>query len=973
MNIKKSKNIIDQYKTNPQLLKTMKDQNSEPENHAKINNRNKRNSANKSEIKFLLLFKSHPYIAIIFDKKGSYLKVSDSSPQHLQQIVPTSELLGETICDILPKNQASYIINGIKKTIKTKNTVTIKFKLSDRYTEQSIYGIILPADNNAAILLAHKIPDRKKTVKADKESLRLFRLVWENSNDGMRLTNKQGKILMVNKTYCQLVNKKRSELEGKPITVVYGKEFKDQAPLIHQDRFENTRKNSYFEYEVTLWNEKIIWLGISSSFFEIENKEPCLLSIFNNITERKQNEFKTNQAISLLNATLESTADGIFVVNLKGEITWLNQKFIKMWNIPFDLTFSKSEIKLLEFLKTNLKEPDAFIARINWLYEHPESESIDTLEFFDGKTFERYSIPQKLNNNIVGRVWSFHDITEKKISEEALIESEKRFRSLFEASAEGICILSDKYEECNVRFSNLLGYPKEEIIGHTPWEFSPAIQPDGKNSKESVLEKINQAHMGIPQYFYWQHKRKDNTLIDTEISLKNFIIAKKYLVQATIHDITERMRFEKIQNALYNISEAVNTTEDIQTLYSDIHQVIKGLMPADNFYIALYDEEANIITFPYFVDEFDHSLLPRKPAGGLTEYVLKTGRDLIIRAEEVLELRESGAVTLIGEPAAVWLGVVLRHEGHIKGVMAVQDYYNKSAFGEIEKQILIFVSEQIALAIDRKHTSDELINYTKQLKANKDLLEERARELAQLNSQLAESERRLKDLNLSKDKLFSIIAHDLKGPFQPLLGLSDILLEEYGDLTPEEITRFIKEINNILKNQYKLVENLLDWSRLQTGRMIYSPEKVNLFETVESNFEMFKPKSVHKNITLVNKVSQHLFAFADVYMLQSIIQNLVSNAIKFTMNGGMVTVSAECEYDEIIISIIDTGIGISKDDMDKIFRIDMQHTTLGTDDEKGTGLGLIICRELVEKNGGKIWIESESGKGTKFFFTVPKG
>ena len=155
--------------------------------------------------------------------------------------------------------------------------------------------------------------------------------------------------------------------------------------------------------------------------------------------------------------------------------------------------------------------------------------------------------------------------------------------------------------------------------------------------------------------------------------------------------------------------------------------------------------------------------------------------------------------------------------------------------------------------------------------------------------------------------------------------------------------------------------------------MIYSPEKVNLFETVELNFEMFKPKSVHKNITLVNKVSQHLFAFADVYMLQSIIQNLVSNAIKFTMNGGMVTVSAECEYDEIIISIIDTGIGISKDDMDKIFRIDMQHTTLGTDDEKGTGLGLIICRELVEKNGGKIWIESESGKGTKFFFTVPKG
>ena len=391
----------------------------------------------------------------------------------------------------------------------------------------------------------------------------------------------------------------------------------------------------------------------------------------------------------------------------------------------------------------------------------------------------------------MGRVWSFRDITEKIISEEALIESERRFRSLFEASAEGISIISDKYEECNARLSSLFGCPKEEIIGFAPWEFSPEFQPDGRNSKESALEKINLAHTGSPQYFYWQHKRKNGSLIDTEVSLKSFVVGKRNLVQATIHDITERKRFEKIQNALYKISEAVNTTEDMHTLFSDIHEVIKGLMAAENFYIALYDNEKEIITFPYFVDEFDHAPVPRKPAGGLTEYVLKTGKDLIITGEEDLELRENGVVQLVGEPAAVWVGVVLRHEGHISGVMAVQDYYNKNAFSEIEKQVLVFVSEQIALAIDRKRTSEELVNYTKQLKANKDLLEERARELADLNEQLAKSESTLKDLNASKDKLFSIIAHDLKGPFQPLLGLSDILLEEFDNLTSEEKSRFI--------------------------------------------------------------------------------------------------------------------------------------------------------------------------------------
>ena len=922
---------------------------------------------------FQSLFSALPYIILFLDRKGVVLNSPEASPSQLLPLKPPNEILGRTIYEVFPGMQADYFLDNLKKTIKKKRPVSFEYKLNIDGNDHWFSAAFSPIDKNCVIALIHDITSRKNLEETDKKSLQLFRLVWENSNDGMRLTNSQGKILMVNSAFCRLVEKSRLELEGEPLTVVYGKEFKHQAPLIHKEKFEGIGLNSYYEYEVTLWNDKVIWLGVSSSFFEIENEEPYLLSIFNNITERKLDDVKINQALSLLNATLESTADGILVVNLNGNITGLNQKFIKMWNIPSELVSSKSERTIQEFLKDKIKEPDTFTSRITWLREFPEVESIDTLEFKDGRIFERYSIPQKLNETVIGRVWSFRDITEKRISEEALIESEKRFRSLFEASAEGICIISDRYEECNARLCNLFNCPKEEIIGFAPWEFSPEFQPDGKISKESILEKINLAHMGVPQYFYWQHKRKNNSLIDTEVSLKSFIVGKRNLVQATIHDITERKRFEKIQNALYKISESVNTTEDMQTLYSDIPEVIKELMAADNFYIALYDEKQDVLTFPYFVDEFDHAPTPRKPANGLTEYVLKTGKDLIVTDEEDLELRRIGAVELIGEPAAVWLGVVLKHEGHIRGVMAAQDYYNKNAFGEIEKQILVFVSEQITLAIDRKRTSEELIIYTKQLKENKELLEERASQLANLNAQLAESESMLKELNASKDKLFSIIAHDLKGPFQPLLGLSDILLEEFDNLTAEEKSRFIFEINNILKNQYKLVENLLDWSRLQTGRMIYNPEKTNLYETVESNYQMFRPKSASKKITLINEVPKNIFIFADVYMLQSIVQNLISNALKFTKSGGSITVSAESINNLIKISFIDTGIGISQNDLDKIFKIDKQHTTLGTEDEKGTGLGLIICKELIEKNNGEIWIESEINKGTKFFITLPSG
>ena len=436
----------------------------------------------------------------------------------------------------------------------------------------------------------------------------------------------------------------------------------------------------------------------------------------------------------------------------------------------------------------------------------------------------------QLEKGVTSLLGIFRDITEIKSSEEALIESEKRFRLLFENSAESFCIMTEKFEECNEKMCELFGCSREEIVGHSPWEFSPEFQPDGRGSQESALEKINAALNGTPQYFYWQHKRKDNALIDIEVSLKKFSVDNKNMVQATLHDITERTRYEKIQNALYKISEAVITTDDMHTLYSKIHDVIKGLMSADNFYIALYDEFTALMSFPYFVDEHDTPPAPRKLRKGLTEYVLKTGENMIISKERDSELRRQGILELIGEASAIWLGVTLKLEGKTIGVMAVQDYNNRRAYGESEKQILEFVSEQIALAIDRKRTAEELIKYTRQLKANSGLLEERAQQLTSLNKQLEESEKKLIELNSSKDKLFSIIAHDLKSPFQPLIGMSEILANEEEILTGEEKTKFKKDIYNAIKNQYKLLENLLDWSRLQTGRLDFKPVQLNLFE-----------------------------------------------------------------------------------------------------------------------------------------------
>ena len=1077
----------------PKLPKNKIMTNNSSPKKVKVKKKNKSyDNLNVDESQLNKIVNSIQDVIIIFDKYGRYIKIFETTSKKYF-LKPAEDFTGKTLHEILPKQQADYFLDKIKRAFRSKKPIEFEYTAIIKRKTYWFLGTLHKLNKNNVILLATDITKLKAAQVTKKESQQLFQLVWENSADGMRLTNGDGNILMVNHAFCRLVDKQKSELEGKPLSIIYPKEKETLTIKEYKERFNSKTVTAYSEVEAHLWNEKKNWFGVSNSYFEIENHEPYLLSIFRDITKRKEaekqivmlaqalknigecvsitnlqgeilfvnsaflktfgykeeellgkkieiiqsnnnskisyekihfetlrngwqgelvnrqkngyefpvflsssaildesgnpvaligitqditerklTEEKINQTLSLLNATLESTADGILVIDIYGKVTGINQKFVQMWKMPSEVFEIKEDTNLLMFAKDQLKNYEEFISKVNWLYQHREAESFDIIEFKDNRVFERYSVPQKVGTQIVGRVWSFHDITEKNKSEEALVESEKRFRSLFETSAEGICIMSDKFEECNEQFLTLFECTKEEIIGHSPWEFSPEFQPDGSRSKDSALEKINNALNGIPQYFYWQHKRKNDTLIDTEISLKSFPLAGKNLIQATLHDITERKKFEKIQKALYSISEAVNTTEDMETLYSKIHEVIRTLMPANNFYIALYDEKEELITFPYFVDEFDIQPEPRKPGRGLTEYVLRTGVDIIITSEVDIKLRELGEVDLVGEPSAVWLGIVLKHEGKIIGVMVVQDYHNEKAYSESEKQILVFVSEQIALAIERKRTSEELINYTKQLQANKNLLEERAKELARLNAQLAESEQMLKELNSSKDKLFSIIAHDLKSPFQPLIGLSEILVEEYDSISKEERDRFIRELNNTIKNQYKLVENLLDWSRIQTGRMEFLPEKINLSESVDSNISLLNQNALIKNIELINQVQNNNFVFADLNMLQSVIQNLISNAIKFTRPNGKVIISSETRNNHVEISVKDTGVGMSKDVLENLFRIDKHHSTLGTSQEKGTGLGLIICKELIEKNEGEIWIESETNKGSKFTFTLKK-
>lgn len=231
---------------------------------------------------------------------------------------------------------------------------------------------------------------------------------------------------------------------------------------------------------------------------------------------------------------------------------------------------------------------------------------------------------------------------------------------------------------------------------------------------------------------------------------------------------------------------------------------------------------------------------------------------------------------------------------------------------------------------------------------------------------------KLKSLNASKDKFFSIIAHDLKSPLSGLLGFTEILVEEFDDLPDEEKREFIGHSYEASKNLMALLENLLEWSRIQIGSAAFNPTKLELEPIVDEVFSLFAQNAKTKNIKLDKMLEPDTAVTADKNMLKTIIRNLISNGIKFTTEGGTVSLAAEAHADSTQIAVKDSGIGIKSENLDNLFRVDGGFTTPGTNKERGTGLGLALCKELVEKNHGKIRVESEPGKGTKFIFTLPK-
>lgn len=547
---------------------------------------------------------------------------------------------------------------------------------------------------------------------------------------------------------------------------------------------------------------------------------------------------------------------------------------------------------------------------------------------------------------IIGMFGFSFVIIQRQISKRMEAEETLQKLSMAIYNSKEIVFLTDKegiITYINPEFTKVYGYTAEEVVGVT----TPRILKSGTLKREEITffwdALLNKQNIPKTEYF---NKCKNGKLLEIESSASPIVSKNGSIIGflALQRDITNRKRSELERQVLYEITHGVTSTSNLNALLKLIHQSLAKVVYAENCFIALYDQKTKLFGFPYWIDKYDTTPEPFAMYKSCTAYIFKTGKPLLLTQELFDNLVEKNEVELVGTNSPSWIGIPLQTPEKTIGVLVLQHYEEENVYSEQDVQFLDSVGSQVALAIERKRTEVEI------KKRNEDLLK----------------------INAEKDKFFAIIAHDLKSPFLGFLGLTQMMAEDMSIFSAVELTQLADEMNQNANNLFSLLKNLLEWAQMQNGSMSFEPEEISLSDIITKNVATIHERSEQKGIVLINKVTGTLNVCVDKNMMNSVLLNLLSNAVKFTRRDGTITIqTSKIGEDEIEISVKDSGVGMPASIVEKLFKVGEKIGSKGTEGELSTGLGLLLCKEFVEKNGGKIWAESEEGKGSTFYFTVP--
>jgi PAS domain S-box-containing protein len=773
----------------------------------------------------------------------------------------------------------------------------------------------------------------------------LFETIFQHSDIGIILEDTDGNILNTNPAFQKMLGYSEVELLTMNHSfLTHPHDLRSDQKLLNE--LTDGKRNQYsLEKRYITKSGLIFYAGITR--FEIfEDDKRKILTIVQNHSSQQQtiNELTSNQ--NLFTALLENSTDSIYYKDRESKFIKANLTVARnhgftspeqlLGKTDFDLFNHEHAVETFNDEQEIIRTGKALIGKeekIVWPDGKVSWVSTSKMPFYNSA------------NEIIGTIGITRDITQHRQTEEQLYNERIFMRTVLNNLPDAIYAKDLEYKKTFANkkdIENLGCKSEEEVIGKTDFDFfSNEVASSFFADDQSVIQS------GEPilnrEEYYINENGEEKWLLTSKLPL--YSENKNIIGLVGIgHDITARRRSEKIREALFNISEAANTTSEMAMLYKRLHEIIQSLIPATNFYLALFNEKTNIISFPYFIDENEQTPPAHKFGKGLIEYVIKNGKALLADSATIEMLKQSGEIDTSYKSSAVWLGVPLILSGKTIGVIVARDYKNKNAFRNEDLQLLSFVSSQVALVIERKRSSDAINKYAEELK----------------------------NLNTTKDKFFSIIAHDLKNPFITILGFSELLLSDYNELNDEEKLFYIEEMKKSAETSHSLLQNLLQWSRSQTGRIVFQPKILPIDKIILDNIELLKPTAEQKEIKIDYSQLSTINVLADEDMTSTIIRNLISNAIKFTGRKGKINITVVDSDSFVNISVKDSGIGMSEETLQKLFQLDTSYSTEGTEKETGTGLGLILCKEFIEKNGGTIMVESKYGEGSTFHFTLPK-
>ncbi len=633
----------------------------------------------------------------------------------------------------------------------------------------------------------------------------------------------------------------------------------------------------------------------------------------------------------------------VYDVDLTGRILYANTQSLKFFG------YTKEDLTKGTYISEIF--PDSYRKMIVNLKGLESPGQISSNEYYakrkDGSLVPvlTHSFALFNKDKLVGYRGVLTDISYQKNYEQQINREKVFLENLIESIPEAIAIISrsGRITSINKEFSSLFGYSAEEAAGNI---LDDLIVPEELKKDALCIESLTSDNTKISKQTIRQDKKGNK--INVSLIASNIIIDGETAAYLVIYrDISLEKKNQLIQEILYNISTAALNQLDIKDIYPTIVHELSKIWDTINFFIALYDKKNDTLSMPFFADEQDNfEELPARKT--ITSWVIGLKRSVLLKETDLKSLENSGDIALVGAPCKIWMGVPLKADKEIIGVMALQDYHDEDKFSQEDVNVLEFIANQIAIAIQRRTMLDNLIHAS--LKA-----EEAAR---------------------SKQQFMSTMSHEIRTPLNEVIGISNLLLQ--GNPREDQMD-FIKTLRFSGNHLLTLVNDVLDFNKMESGKIVFEQAQFNLGDFLKDIMRTYSFRSKAKDLEfdIVNENSLPSEVIGDSIRLNQILSNLLSNALKFTQKGSIHVVLRAIERTNndvrIEFQVRDTGLGIPKDKHSIIFDSFTQASPDTTRHYGGTGLGLAICKRLVELQGGKIELESEPGVGSTFKFCLNFG